>query len=131
MLEKKIGPPTRKQGASQNRKKVLFCIKNVKNFEFGIHIFFLKNFSTHQCAERALCTKMHFSNGTIVNKKKAKNPKISKILLSYCSKKIIEKIKIKKIYFFSAPAAPRHFIFFRRLQRLFFFFFCKGKMKMR
>ena len=72
-------------------------------------------------AEKALCTKRHFSNGNHSKKNNSKIPKISKILLSYFSKK---KSK-KNIFFFSssAPAASRHHFFFRRLRRLFFFFF--------
>ena len=34
------------------KKGSFFGIKNVKNFESGIHIFFLKNFSTHQCGRK-------------------------------------------------------------------------------
>ena len=110
------GPLARKSGGSKNRKKrSFFGIKNVKNFKSGIQFFFLKKFQPANAAEKALCTLRHFSNRNH-SKKNAKIPKISKILLSYFSKKKIEK---KKYIFF--PAAPRRHFIFRRLRRLFFF----------
>ena len=89
------------------------------------NLFFLKKISTHHAAEKALCTKRHFSNRNHSLNKNAKIPKISKILLSYFFKK-----KSKKKSFFFSRRLPRLGIifFFWRLRRL-FFFFSIGKWK--
>ena len=74
--------------------------------------------------KRHFVLKDTFPMETIFKKKPAKNPKISKILLSYFSKKKIE----KKLFIF--PRRLRRlgiFFFFRRLRRL--FFFSNRKMK--
>ena len=90
------------------------------------NFFFSKIFQPTNAAEKALCTKRHFSNGNHSKKKKFKIPKISKILLRYFPKKKIEE-KInnkKKIYFLSlAPAAPQHHFFFGACGASFFFIF--------
>ena len=96
--KKKIGPPARKQGGSQNRKKrSFFGIKNVKNFESGIRIFFSQKFFNSPMRPKGhFALKCTFPMETIVNKKKAKIPKILKILLSYFSKKKKSKKQSKK-----------------------------------
>ena len=92
----------------------MWKISNLKS-----NLFFSKKFQPTNAAEKALCTKRHFSNGNHSKKKISKIPKISKILLSCFSKKKIEKKILKKIP--SAPAAPRRHFIFRRLRRLLLF----------
>ena len=118
------GPKIR--GVQKSKKKVVFWHEKCEKFRTRHPIFFSqKIFKPPMRPKRHFALKDTFPMETIVNKKTAKISKISKILLSYFSKK--KKSKTKKIgkiyiYFFSAPAAaPRHF-FFRRLRRLFFFF---------
>ena len=129
--EKKIrafGPKIR--GVPKSKKKVVFWHKKCEKFRIRHPIyFFSKNFQPTHAAEKALCTKRHFSHRNhSFMKKNAEIPKISKILLSnFFEKKVEKKIEKKIIFFFSAPAAPRHHFFFPAPAAPLFFFFLTGK----
>ena len=131
-MPKKLGLRPENKGGPKIEKKVVFWHKKSENFRIRYPIFFFqKKFNPPMRPKRHFALKGTFPTETIVKNNDPKIPKISKILLSYFSKKKIEKKTKQKIVFFSsAPAAPRHHFFFRRLRRLFFFFFfffVKGK----
>ena len=75
------GPKIR--GVQKSKKRSFFGIQNVKISNPASKNFFSKNFQPTNAAEKALCTKRHFSNENHSKLKNAKNPKISKFLLSY------------------------------------------------
>ena len=104
------GPKIR--GVQKLEKRVVFWHKKYHKFRIRHPIIFFSNFfQPINAAEKALCTKIHFSNGNHSIKKNAKIPKISKILLSYFLKKKIEKKigknkkKIGNFFFFGACGA--------------------------
>ena len=117
MPKKKSGLRPENKGGPKIEKKVGFWHKKCENFQIWNPIFFFsKKFQPTNAAEKALCTKRHFSNGNHSKKYISKIPKISKILPSYFSKKKIEKKIIIKYIFF-----PRRL---RRLDVILFFGAC-------
>ena len=96
--------PKNKGGPKIEKKRYFFGIKNVKNFESGI--------------QRALCTKMHFSNGNHSKKKVQNSQNFQNFAKLFPKKKKSKKKNIKKyiyfflgiiFFFFTAPAAPLFF----------------------
>ena len=107
----------------KSKKRSFFGIKNVKNFESEIQFFFSqKFFNPPMRPKRQFALKDTFPIETIVKKKNAKIPKISKNVLSYFSKKKIEKKNGKKnisrrlrrlgIFFFFGACGASFFFFF-------------------
>ena len=76
----------------------------MKNFESGNHFFFSKKIQPTNAAEKALCTKRHFSNRNhSIKKNPQKFPKFQNFAKLFSEKKQKKprkelKIKIKNIY---------------------------------
>ena len=121
--KKKSGLRPENKGGPKIEKKVVFWHTKCEKFRIRHpNIFFSKNIQPTNAAEKALCTKRHFSNG---NHSKNKNPKKSQNFQNFAKlffkKKKVEKKIEKNIYFFLGACGASASFFFSGACGAFFF----------